>query len=313
MSSTDLADEQTKHNIEVFEKEALEHSILQKVTAPRAKITHKGFEEIEVAGSRTTDAVRDEEEQRMATEKRERERLARVRATQHQGQEGSPTTPMGTSFGPNAVPASPATGTAPSWGAPPSVPIHASQNASEQNTTVPTRLPPRPLFVPSASDFSSVDQGLDLADLINIDEDMSPQDVPPSSNPQERMSEQLTASTNVGVASPVITSGPSPFAQAKPAESPMHTSFSLNNLWTEPEQTEPQKDTSEANIESSDARASPEEESREEGPGETIDLASDNDQDLDAMLDRAEQADKRPGPVDINSLPKVWEGQVRCC
>ena len=47
MSSTDLADEHTKHEIEVAEKEALAHSILQKITAPLAKMTHKGYETIE--------------------------------------------------------------------------------------------------------------------------------------------------------------------------------------------------------------------------------------------------------------------------
>ncbi|KIY51834.1 hypothetical protein FISHEDRAFT_29202, partial [Fistulina hepatica ATCC 64428] len=39
MSSTDLADEGTKQSIKMAEKEALEHSILQKTTAPHAKIT----------------------------------------------------------------------------------------------------------------------------------------------------------------------------------------------------------------------------------------------------------------------------------
>jgi hypothetical protein len=47
MSSTDLADEETKQSIKIAEKEALEHSILQKTKAPRAKITHKGMVDIE--------------------------------------------------------------------------------------------------------------------------------------------------------------------------------------------------------------------------------------------------------------------------
>ena len=47
MSSTDLADEETKQSIKIAEQEALEHSILQKTIAPRAKITHKGMVDIE--------------------------------------------------------------------------------------------------------------------------------------------------------------------------------------------------------------------------------------------------------------------------
>ena len=47
MSSTDLADEKTKQEIEIFEKEALEHSTLTTITALRVKITHKIFKDIE--------------------------------------------------------------------------------------------------------------------------------------------------------------------------------------------------------------------------------------------------------------------------
>lgn len=48
MSSTDLANEQTKQAIEHAMKESLEHSILEaRITAPRAKMTHKGMEMVE--------------------------------------------------------------------------------------------------------------------------------------------------------------------------------------------------------------------------------------------------------------------------
>lgn len=309
MSSTDLADEQTKHNIEVLEKEALEHSILQKVTAPRAKITHKGYETIEdVTGTRTTDTAREEEEQRMAMEKRERERLARLRAVSQSGQEGSPITPVD----PSLNQTSPTIST-PSWGAPPPVPSEVAQSpVTVDQPAVAVRLAPRPLFVPTASDFTSGDQGLDLADLIHIDEDMPPQDVPPSSNPQERMSEQLTVNTSTDVQTPVITSGPSPFAQAKPVESPMQASFDLNALWTEPGRSEQANETLQVNVESPIERDVGSQEKPDERLGEAMDLGSDNgqDQDLDAMLDRAEQADKQSTSIDISVLPRVWEGQV---
>ncbi len=83
MSSTDLADEETKQHIKLAEKEALEHSILLKSTVPRAKITHKGLQDIEdvngeVATSREIELhkAREQEEE----ERRERERSARLRS-----------------------------------------------------------------------------------------------------------------------------------------------------------------------------------------------------------------------------------------
>ncbi|KAF9011608.1 hypothetical protein BDZ89DRAFT_1225111 [Hymenopellis radicata] len=51
MSSTDLADEETKQSIKFAEQEALEHSILQKTTAPHTKITHRGCRISTVAGA----------------------------------------------------------------------------------------------------------------------------------------------------------------------------------------------------------------------------------------------------------------------
>ena len=78
MSSTDLASEEEKESIKKLEQEALAHSILKKSTVPRAKITHKGLQDIEdVTGAAQREAERereDEEEERI-----ERERLARLR------------------------------------------------------------------------------------------------------------------------------------------------------------------------------------------------------------------------------------------
>lgn len=314
MSSTDLADERTKHEIKVAEKESLEHSILQRVTAPRAKITHKGFEEIEdqSGAKRAADTARDEEEQRMAMERRERERLARLRAAVQK--EGSPTTPVDPSLSTPAIEKGP---NDQAWGAPPAVPSHALQDAPSQNTDATNRPQSRPLFVPSASDFSTGDEGLDLADLIHIDEDVPPQDVPPSSNPQERMSEQLSAGVVASTASPVVTSpsGPSPFAPAKPAESPRRTSFDLNALWTQPGETGSSNEAEGTNTEAPGDPESfqdcPTEERREEAFGEVMDIEVDEDQDLDAMLEKAEQqAEKHEMPIDLSILSKVWEGQV---
>jgi hypothetical protein len=87
MSSTDLADEETKQSIKIAEKEALEHSILQKSTAPRAKITHKGLQDIEGVNGEASSAHEIErhiEEEQEEEERRERERMARLRTVQRQ-------------------------------------------------------------------------------------------------------------------------------------------------------------------------------------------------------------------------------------
>ena len=72
MSSTDLASEEAKEIIRQAEQEALAHSILKKTLLPRAKITHKGLEDIEDVN----DAARREERER---EQEEEERIERER------------------------------------------------------------------------------------------------------------------------------------------------------------------------------------------------------------------------------------------
>ena len=75
MSSTDLANDEIKQSIKQAEEESLAHSILKKTVLPRAKITHKGLEDIEDVNGMMRDRDRDkeqEDEYRM-----ERERLAR--------------------------------------------------------------------------------------------------------------------------------------------------------------------------------------------------------------------------------------------
>ncbi|KAH8108343.1 hypothetical protein DFH11DRAFT_1691587 [Phellopilus nigrolimitatus] len=330
MSSTDLADEQTKHEIEAAEKEALEHSILQKVSAPRAKITHKGFEAIEdVSGQRTVDVAKEEEEQRieMEMEKREREKLARLRMVSHA--EGSPTTPVEPSPLSVGLPNSPTvtnTTRPQHWGAPPPLPMHVLQNQSELASTgspLSSRPPVRPLFVPSASDYtSSGEEGLSLADLINIDDDLPTQEMP-QSNPQQRMSEQFNAESGSGITPVIITpSGPSPFApsSSKATESPRRTSFNLNSLWTgldkndtpnEPEATQDDQEIPLAKNSIVD--------NQEENQDDAMDLESVEDYDdraLDAILEGGNGNQKgSAGPSliaspDIDTLPQVWSGEI---
>lgn len=124
MSSTDLANEQTQHDIQVAEKESLAHSILKKMSAPRAKITHKGLESIEDVNGVMQRDSRDEAEEQMERERRDRERLARFKSvvqTQNLSSEAGPASAVG--FTPQS-PTVMQTQSAPGAG---SSPFHATQ------------------------------------------------------------------------------------------------------------------------------------------------------------------------------------------
>ncbi|KAI0766610.1 hypothetical protein BD413DRAFT_494258 [Trametes elegans] len=251
MSSTDLASEEERQSIKKLEEEALAHSILKKSTVPRAKLTHKGLQDIEdVTGAGLREAERqreDEEEERI-----ERERLARLRQQAQRAQsQGS------------APPESPVVPQAPSWGGPPPVPLHASSASASDLPLSPSpspsagaRPPAHPLFVPSASDFvggpGPVEHELNLADLINIDEESSggiamtltPVDALPTpfgeAPPPLLLAESrsLSAHTSQSSPSPVTPSasatGLSPFAAkgSQPPDPASRPSFDLNALWT---------------------------------------------------------------------------------
>ena len=65
MTSTDLANEEQKQSIRQAEKEALAQTILTKTILPRAKMTHKGIQDIEdvngaVARERETEAAEED-------------------------------------------------------------------------------------------------------------------------------------------------------------------------------------------------------------------------------------------------------------
>jgi hypothetical protein len=339
MSSTELADEKTKHEIEILEKEALEHSTLNTITAPRAKITHKGFEEIEDGtgmGQRYQDAALREEEERMEKERLERARLARTRIATH----GSPAVGDSASMSPG-VPMSPITPTsATGWGAPPPLPLHALHvdDGAGMSSALGAgmgasmiihtggRMHARPLFVPSASDFgNSMEDGLKLDDLINIDDDPPSEGAgntsPPTTVP--RAESETTASATPEVITP---SGPSPFAANLPLESSRRPSFDLSNLWSgaqkEPEKAESSQSTSAT--EEGQPTAEPKRSSNEPERGDSMELESIEeegmkDQDFDMFLkddvekgvDNKETAAQPSNEVvDIESLPQVWVGNV---
>jgi len=72
MSSTELASQEQQESIKQAEQEALEHSILVKTTIPRAKITHKGLQDIEDVNEDSAVAKQRERELELADQERER-------------------------------------------------------------------------------------------------------------------------------------------------------------------------------------------------------------------------------------------------
>ncbi|KAH9166816.1 hypothetical protein EDB89DRAFT_2001434 [Lactarius sanguifluus] len=101
MSSTELASQEQQQSIKQAEQEALAHSILIKSTVPRAKITHKGLQDIEDVNEDSAIAKqRRERELEIAEEERERER---TRASARRQGQGAELTPAHTGSGVSAV------------------------------------------------------------------------------------------------------------------------------------------------------------------------------------------------------------------
>ncbi|KAI0046493.1 hypothetical protein FA95DRAFT_1560046 [Auriscalpium vulgare] len=310
MSSTDLASEDRQQAIKLAEQEALEHSILQKATVPRAKITHKGLQDIEDVNEELTKqrereiARENEEEER---ERRERERLLRIRpVTQGSMPPESPITPH----------------TPSTWGAPPPVPGSAGMPGG-------SRPPTNPLFIPSVSDFSqNIEHELNLGDFIHMD------DEPPSDElltpdlmrtpaaveaPDPMHTDKQTKSTLVPT--PVQTTGISPFAASKP-DMPPRASFDLNALWTaqedgaadedKPVEHPPTTHEQDTHVPMSvDVAADVDVDVRLQGVAEAGD-----DLDFDMFLGDNEDKPTAPEAAQVSpeelfeNLPRVWSGIV---
>ncbi|KAI0708842.1 hypothetical protein C8T65DRAFT_649641 [Cerioporus squamosus] len=298
MSSTDLASEEEKQSIKKLEEEALAHSILKKSTVPRAKLTHKGLQDIEdVTGGAQREAERELEEEE--EERIEKERLARLRLQAQRAQsQGS------------APPESPVVGQAPSWGAPPPVPLHAQSAALGSPTSaVPIGRPPaNPLFVPSVSDFAGpLENELNLADLINIDEEASGE-VAMTPTESTEHAPQPTPSP----ITPTLAAGLSPFAaKGSQPDAPSRSSFNLNALWTPG-----------PGVEASEAGAPQE-------PQDNTEPKADNDQPMDTDAPGGEAEDQdfdmfltEPQPEPMETVPEekhvvafedqapVWNGTL---
>ncbi|KAJ7043631.1 hypothetical protein C8F04DRAFT_1366635 [Mycena alexandri] len=298
MSSTDLANEQTKQSIKIAEKEALEHSILEKTAIPRAKITHKGLEDIEGVDNEVAN-LRErqlERQQREEEEKRERERAARLRAQRQR------TTSV------SVPPESPTTPGGGSWGGPPRVPIHAMTPTEE-------------VF---GGQEMSLEPEMNLADLINIDDELQPtpaQEAVASSPSSTSVPALLAPSSPISgfgkslsppaLPSPTLpTTGISPFA-SKPE--PLRTSsFDLNSLWAAPKKDDsppamvdspPQQTHSPVPIEEPQERKE-----------EAMDLDEPDDKDFDMFLEEKDADVAAPTPEALQAafdgLPQVWSGKI---
>jgi hypothetical protein len=294
MSSTDLANEQTKQSIKIAEKEALEHSILEKTVIPRAKLTHKGLEDIEGADNEIANLrEREIQRQREEEEKRERERAARLRSQRQR------TTSV------SVPPESPTTPGGASWGGPPRVPVHAMTPTEE--------MPMGGSFGGLAGTAEmSLEPEMNLADLINID-DESPvaQDAPPLTLAPSSPIPGFGRALSPPAPSPTLPTGISPFA-SKP-EASRTSSFDLNSLWAAPKKDDspsptptspPQQPQSPVPIEEPQDRKD-----------EMMDLDETDDKDFDMFLEEKDGDAVASSPEALqaafNDLPQVWSGKVR--
>ena len=313
MSSTDLASEEEKQSIKLAEQESLAHSILHKPTAPRAKITHKGLQDIEdvngeLASQRDVELDREQEED----ERRDRERMARLRAAAASG---------------SAAPESPVVPESPTWGAPPPIPLHAlQQDHSPTPLPHPERPSLNPLFVHSAPNPATqhqVESELNLADLINIDEDTPQEEVVaaesmstpvPENTPVTATEEkQDTVAAPTSPTSPPTSSptGISPFAVnvSKP-DTTTRPSFDLSSVWSAPK--------------AEDNKPPPEPPTLptpEEPKDPMVDMTffgeEADDKDFDMFLEKDYQENEagssseglQKQPV-FNDFPQVWKGSV---
>ena len=338
MSSTDLADEETKQSIKLAEKEALEHSILKQAKAPTAKLTHKGLQDIEGVNGEVASArelERQIEREQEDEERREKERMARLRTTTQTLGQRQRTASM------SVPPESPtqqsiADQQQQPWGGPPPVPLHAMASSIAEDTANQQQQRP-PLFIHSSSDFfvgGLSEPELNLADLINIDDDSEGG----AGSTNATTGENSTHAPAVGpnfVASPtemtfpspsptsaVSTTGISPFAQRQRAPS-----FDLNSFWNAPkddaavasDQPGPSDSTITPEAENVKDQATPGDANPESAGNESdsmeLESVEANDQDFDMFLEEPEQEEpmliisniEQP----VEDLPQVWSGKVR--
>ncbi|KAI0343074.1 hypothetical protein BDW22DRAFT_1229084 [Trametopsis cervina] len=314
MSSTDLANEETKESIRQAEQEALAHSILKKATLPTAKMTHKGMMDIEdMSGGLTRERERErerDEEERIEMERLERLKLQTQKAQAHQGPE-SPTTP--------------------SWGAPPPVPAHAMHAGDPGSSSGRPSL--NSLFIHTASDMvsSPIEQELNLADLINIDEEPGQElsislveqpIVPPlsQSTPTAPESDGAVHSSSASQSPPPSATGLSPFATRLSNIDITPRSFDLNAIWSSKEGDVSAGPRPDSENTSAGDTSEPSLEQRPQSPINVDDNGGGaDDQDFDMFLQGGDEEmevsppeEKTPESIEaaFNASAHVWTGKI---
>ncbi|KAH9032799.1 transcription factor S-II, central domain-containing protein [Lactarius pseudohatsudake] len=312
MSSTELASQEQQQSIKQAEQEALAHSILIKSTVPRAKITHKGLQDIEDVNEDSAVAKqRRERELEIAEEERERERLARLRAVQPSGHSNPPSA--------SAPPDSPAV---------PSAPWNTATPALTQGQGQGTEL----TSAHTGSGVSAVDSELNLGDFIHMD------DEPPEASPLTITTPATTSAAATATVVPSVApmseplsaatltpiTGISPFAPSKP-DMPPRASFDLNALWSapapppetpSPKEQDGEKEKEKEEVEGGEGEAmemdldTPPDESA----GDDLDFAmflgqEEEEKGKDATRGRPEASAPDPQAV-FDGLPRVWNGVI---
>lgn len=326
MSSTDLANEETKQSIKLAEKEALEHSILKKTLIPRAKITHKGLQDIEDVNGESGTLIRErekerekEEEERREEERRDRERQARLKAAEQHQRDRASSISQG-----SIPPESPNVPQSATWGG--SFPMHHG-NYSPTNDSI--RPPIHPLFAPSASVLqTSPEPELDIADLIHLDDEPAPQDAFSDHLPTPAPEVSAPSGTDLPVppepappppliipsssteSSPVAAS---PTQLVKP-ETPARVSFDLSALWSSPKTELASREIAK------EPEPEPEPEQEQEHRSHPIEVDTipreATDQDFDMFLEKDQDTevaqDERPQDPEaaFQAVPPVWMGKV---
>ena len=338
MSSTDLASEAERESIKQAEQEALEHSILQKVMAPRAKVTHKGLQDIEDIDGRPVARDIDLDKEIEEEERRERERSARMRMRSATLTSASGSVPPESPVVPDHPPSV-------AWGGPPPVPFHL-----QQGPISPLATDRPPSFAQTQSELLAQTNGqvegeLNLADLINIDDDghdsVVAVDTPSMSpgagiNPEDSPGSSVTGVPQSPVVpQPARSTGISPFAvNTSQPDLTIRPSFDLNSVWSAPGSSPKKQENKEEATGEPDESGEPAEPPPDMGKGlelkdpfvddDILGGAAADDKDFDMFLEADPDADSQEGrstsanpPPDtrakepsFDELPQVWLGSV---
>ena len=335
MSSTDLANEETKQSIKLAEKEALEHSILKKTIIPRAKITHKGLQDIEdVNGEAATVREREkerekEEDERREGERRERERQARLKAAEQHQRDRASSISQG-----SIPPESPIAPQSATWSS--SLPMHHDSYSPPISDNI--RPPIHPLFAPSTSNLqTSPEPELDIADLIHLDDEPGPQDTFGEHMPTPALEAPVMLSgfnppapPDPAPPPPLIvppaSSEPSPEIATSPTqlvkpETPARISFDLNALWSSPKAEAASQEIAKEPEPEPEPEQEQEQEQEQEHRSHPIEVDTipreATDQDFDMFLEKDQETDvtqdERPQDPEaaFQAISPVWTGKVK--